>query len=125
MSRHVTTPGANRSLERCLSGGHLVGWLYRLAGSHRTRGMPMDGSRFDHWTRSLAVSRRGLLRGITAAVGGGLLGTIGLESVAARTCQSIGTVCRENAVCCTKYCGPKDKTGRRRCQCADPSDCPV
>jgi hypothetical protein len=85
----------------------------------------MDGLRFDHWTRSLAGSRRGLLRGVTAAIGGGILGSIGIRSADARTCQGTGTVCREHAVCCSKNCGPKDRTGRRRCQCDSPDDCPV
>jgi hypothetical protein len=72
----------------------------------------MDGSRFDSLTRSLAVSgsRRRLLGGFAA----GALGLVGLREVDA-ACRNVGLICRENANCCSGYCGPKDKTGRRRC----------
>jgi hypothetical protein len=83
----------------------------------------MDGAHFDQLTRSFAHSRRGFLRGLVGLAGGGLLGAAGLGGARARTCGGVGSVCREGATCCSGVCGPKDRTGRRRCGCARETDC--
>jgi hypothetical protein len=85
----------------------------------------MDDSRFDQLTRSLAISRRQALRGLVGAVGGGVLVAVGLGSAAARSCGAPGRICREHANCCSNVCGPKNRSGRRLCQCATAADCPA
>jgi hypothetical protein len=83
---------------------------------------PMDGSRFDALTKSLTEpgTRRRLLAGVVATV----LGAVGLRGAGAAACRPPGSVCRENANCCSAICKPKDRTGRRRCACSPPSlDC--
>lgn len=40
-------------------------------------------------------------------------------------CSDAGRTCREHANCCSKLCGPKDATGRRRCLCQSIADCPA
>lgn len=81
----------------------------------------MDDIRFDRFVQSLAAtgSRRRLLAGVAA----GVLGLAGLDRAGARTCSAPGSVCREHATCCSGVCGPKDRSGRRRCQCQSPADC--
>lgn len=82
----------------------------------------MDGNRFDSLARTLAErgSRRRLIGGLVA----GALGLAGLDRAGARTCTGLGSICREHAGCCSGFCGPKDRTGRRRCQCDAAADCP-
>jgi hypothetical protein len=82
----------------------------------------VDGSRFDALTLRLAVSRRGALRALVAAAGATLLGRLDAEAAA---CRAPGSTCREHANCCSRLCGPKDATGRRRCQCQTAADCPT
>jgi hypothetical protein len=81
-------------------------------------GGSMDPQRFDALARTLATSgsRRRVLTGLAA----GALGMIGIGAEA-RTCTGAGTVCRENANCCSGYCGPQDASGRRRCACVAPT----
>jgi hypothetical protein len=74
----------------------------------------MDGSRFDALTKSLSV--HGSRRRVLALFASGLLGVGGRRAVAARVCGDAGTVCRENANCCSGLCG-KDASGRRVCVC--------
>jgi hypothetical protein len=83
----------------------------------------VDGSRFDLLTRILATSssRRRLLAGLAS----GALGLTGVRLADARTCTGLGSVCRAHASCCSGSCGPKDRTGRRRCGCATAADCPA
>ncbi len=83
----------------------------------------MDDVRFDRLVQSLARpgSRRRLLAGLAA----GALGLAGLDRAAARACSAPGAACREHATCCSKLCGPKDATGRRRCRCRTGADCPA
>jgi hypothetical protein len=83
----------------------------------------VDGSRFDAFARSLAVT--GTRRGVLAGLGASVLGLFVRDTADARTCSADGSVCREHANCCTGYCGPKDRTGRRRCACQAADDCPV
>jgi hypothetical protein len=82
----------------------------------------MDGHRFDEWARTLAASgsRRRLLGGFAAAA----LGLAGVRTGQA-ACRAPGNICRENANCCSGLCGPKDRTGRRRCHCRTEADCPA
>lgn len=83
----------------------------------------MDGSHFDALTRSLTEpgTRRRLVGGLVA----GALGFVGVRGASARACTGTGTVCRENADCCTGSCGPRDRTGRRRCACQADEQCPA
>ncbi len=83
----------------------------------------MDDVAFDRLAQSLAQSgsRRRLLAGLAA----GTLGLAGLGRADAAACRPVGSVCREGAGCCSGNCGPKDRTGRRRCQCGADADCPV
>src|SRR5262245_14148281 len=85
------------------------------------RGVPVNGSRFDALTRSLAVrgSRRRLLAGLTP----GVLGIVGRGRADAVACRTPGQSCRENTNCCSRVCA-KDAAGRRVCQCASSADCP-
>ncbi len=79
----------------------------------------MDGSRFDSLTRAFAEpgTRRRLLGGLVA----GALGALGLRGTEAATCRAPGSVCREDANCCSKVCGPTNATGRRVCACPSPT----
>ncbi|HEY7034765.1 MAG TPA: hypothetical protein VH482_25725 [Thermomicrobiales bacterium] len=81
----------------------------------------MDGSRFDALTRllSIAGSRRRLIAGLAA----GAFGLVGAERAEAVACRTPGSLCRENANCCSGVCGPKDRTGRRTCRCRTGADC--
>jgi hypothetical protein len=83
----------------------------------------VDGARFDAITRSLSepVRRRRLVVGFVA----GALGLVGVRPTDAAACRAPSLVCREHANCCSGRCGPKDRTGRRRCRCQSPHNCPV
>jgi hypothetical protein len=83
----------------------------------------VDPTRFDRLVKSLARpgSRRRLLAGLAA----GALGLAGLRGAEAVACRMPGELCREHADCCAKLCGPKDRSGRRRCACQTPADCPA
>jgi hypothetical protein len=83
----------------------------------------MDGVRFDTFTRAFGTSgsRRRVLTGLVS----GALGLMGLRAADARRCSTAGEICREHANCCSGVCGEKDRTGRRRCQCASAADCPA
>lgn len=83
----------------------------------------MDGQRFDAIARGLAsgVSRRSLLSGVAAGIGAAVTGWFGRDGVeAARRCRKAGEICRKPGDCCSDFCGPKDSTGRQRCDvCSD------
>jgi hypothetical protein len=82
----------------------------------------MDDATFDRLAQSWALpgSRRRLLAGLVA----GAFGLVGLGEAGAAACRPVGSVCREHANCCSKRCGDKDATGRRRCACQESGDCP-
>lgn len=83
----------------------------------------MDGHRFDEMTRSFST-RRGFLRGVAAFVAAGIgLATGAAETDAARK-RAPGEVCLGNQNCASGICGGPDWSGRKRCLCATPSDCP-
>jgi hypothetical protein len=87
----------------------------------------MDGGRFDDLARRLArpASRRGVL----GLLGAGLVAVVAPQSSrdaeAATVCRSLGVVCAKSGDCCSGSCGPKNRSGRRLCQCDDPGDCPI
>jgi len=84
----------------------------------------MDGRDFDALTRALATrkSRRGALRsGLALAAALGLRLT---DEAAAAGRRRPGQVCRSDGECASGLCGPPDRTGRRRCACSGPADCP-
>jgi hypothetical protein len=83
----------------------------------------MDGRDFDALTRSLSGS--GSRRRMVAGLAAGVLGLVGLRSAEAASCRAAGNICRENANCCSGLCGPKDRSGRRRCHCQSLADCPA
>lgn len=82
----------------------------------------MESDRFDRLTRIVgaAGSRRRLLKSFVL---GGLALT-GLQKAEAASCRAPADICRKNGDCCSGTCGPKDSTGRRRCQCNESTDCP-
>jgi hypothetical protein len=85
----------------------------------------MDGQGFDDLARRFAtgISRRGLMRsglGLLAAAAGARFGR---QAEAAST-RAPGEICRKDADCTTRTCGPKSATGRQYCLCLAPSDCP-
>lgn len=83
----------------------------------------MDGQRFDDWARRLATatSRRGILRSLLGGAAAGTLSLVGGRSAEAANCRAAGRACREHANCCSHRCGPKDSSGRRRCECVAPT----
>lgn len=86
----------------------------------------MDGKHFDQITKAFAEpgSRRSLLRrGLGAVLGGALVGA-GLDRAHAAALRAPGQVCRKNGDCASGMCGPRDTTGRGRCLCDGPEDCP-
>ncbi len=94
----------------------------------------MEGQRFDEFARTLSegVSRRTVLRRLGALAAGAGLALLGRGRGEAATCRGIGATCREHANCCLGNCGPKDRTGRRRCvceageeYCGDDKCCPI
>lgn len=72
----------------------------------------MDSARFDALVKSVAssTSRRRVLAGLAGSV----LGVLGLHGADARTCSAVGTICRENATCCSGICSISSDR-RRRC----------
>ncbi|MCC6791070.1 MAG: hypothetical protein IT336_05265, partial [Thermomicrobiales bacterium] len=86
----------------------------------------MDGKDFDAFTRRLAAgcSRRGLLRAGLAFAGAAVGHRLAGAEVGAATLRSPGQICRTNGECASGNCGPKDRTGRSRCLCGGPGDCP-
>jgi hypothetical protein len=76
----------------------------------------VDETRFDHLAKSVASSRRKLLRGLAVAAGGGLLAAGEFGKADAAVCRQHGQICREDANCCFGTCSKPDATGRRRCQ---------
>jgi hypothetical protein len=75
----------------------------------------MEDTSFDLFAKDVASSRRKLLRGFAAALGGGALAARGLGQADAAACRNIGATCREHANCCSGFCDQPDRTGRRRC----------
>jgi hypothetical protein len=76
----------------------------------------VDDSRFDQLTKSVASSRRKLLRGLAVAAGGGLLAAHDLSGAAAAVCRRHGQTCREDANCCSGSCVGNGPLGRRVCE---------
>lgn len=80
----------------------------------------MDGTRFDRIARQFAAStsRRSLL---TAALGGaaGVAGALLQHRAEAAVLRGPGEICRKNGDCASNFCGPADRTGRRRCACSE------
>src|SRR5262245_38283238 len=85
----------------------------------------MDGHRFDALTLRIAASRRGVFKALLAAAAGGVLGRAGEDRTEAAACRPVGSICTEDAACCSRRCGLKDRTGRRHCGCQSTADCPA
>jgi hypothetical protein len=89
----------------------------------------MDPSRFDSLARATAGarSRRSFVEAAIAALAAAALG--GRAEAAVKRVN--GQVCAKNGDCRSNNCGPKDRTGRRYCECAtaclmldgSPGDC--
>jgi hypothetical protein len=91
-------------------------------------GLGMDDRRFDRMTKAFATgrSRRALLQGLLGLGGAaGALGLAGMQRAGAAACRPPGSGCRGHGNCCSHLCGPKNATGRRRCGCQSPADCPA
>ena len=86
----------------------------------------MDETRFDDLVRRFASStnRRNLLRSAVASVAGSI-GLVSAGDTDAATRRSIGEICRKHGDCSSNRCGPADATGRCRCACSTPADCPA
>src|SRR5688572_2728292 len=81
----------------------------------------MDESRFDDFTRNLAISRRGAFKILLGGAAAGLaaLLTPG-QDAAAQACAGLNRRCEENGECCSGACDPASG----RCVCpADTEDC--
>jgi hypothetical protein len=86
----------------------------------------MDGARFDRMTRTFAGrTRRSVLKAGVGALLGGAAGGLGLGRASAALQRAPGDICRKNGDCASGLCGPKDRTGRQRCLCVTPTDCPA
>jgi hypothetical protein len=86
----------------------------------------VDGHRFDGLARSLAsLSRRDVLKWLAGAVAAGSVGLGRQDQAAAQVCRATGRVCGKDKHCCSGFCGPKNATGRRTCQCRTAADCPA
>src|SRR5262245_36799681 len=73
----------------------------------------MDGSRFDHLTRTFAVSRRGLLKQMAAGLLSGAAGVLGSGYAAAQVCVALRKRCAADGECCSGLCDPASG----RCAC--------
>jgi hypothetical protein len=85
----------------------------------------MDGDRFDELARRLgsAKSRRSVCKAAAVALAASVLP--GLRRADAAAAKRVtGDICTKDSECVTGLCGKADKTGRRRCSCTDPSQCP-
>lgn len=82
----------------------------------------MDDRSFDALAK--AVSAPGSRRRLIAGLLSGAMGLAGRRPAAAAVCRTFGQTCRENANCCSRVCGPRDATGRRRCGCGSADECP-
>lgn len=99
----------------------------------------MDSSRFDHFTRSLAGSRRSLVGG-TLALSLGLIGSSSIDARKKRKrkkprhangipqappnaygCLNVGDPCTSPGECCSGLC--EGTKGRRTCRAHDAGDC--
>lgn len=99
----------------------LCGIPYSLPSSWTE--LPMDPNRFDAFARSFAGTgtRRSLLKRLSGvAAAAAALATRPTEAEPNPTrCRGAGTTCRKHSECCSDFCGPKDRTGRKRCgECA-------
>lgn len=86
----------------------------------------MDGRGFDDLVKAVAngTSRRGLLRGGLALAAGAFGVRISATNGAAALARRPGETCRGNGDCASGVCSQPDRTGRRRCLCTAPTDCP-
>lgn len=97
----------------------------------------MDSSRFDHFTRSFAGSRRSLVGG-TLALSLGLIGSSSIDARKRRKrkkpksrnlqvtlneygCVNVDVPCTSNDQCCSGVC--EGTKGNRTCRAHDSSDC--
>ena len=86
----------------------------------------MDGRRLDILAKSLAVSdRRQIIRRLGAVAAACLLNLTDAERGSAAALRLPGEICRKDGECASGVCGPKDATGRQRCQCTTSSQCPT
>ena len=81
----------------------------------------MESSRFDRLTKELAGarSRRALLSGAVAAA---LSAVPGIALAGSK--RASGEICRKSSDCLSNQCSQPDKTGRKRCLCTTPAECP-
>lgn len=82
----------------------------------------MDSGKFDRLARAIGAetSRRGVLRTLAGGAAALAAGSAGGGASAASRARGFGEVCSKGADCVSGTCGPKDSTGRRRCQCPPP-----
>lgn len=86
----------------------------------------MDGRRLDILAKSLAVSdRRQIIRRLGAVAAACLLNLTDAERGSATVLRRPGEICRKDGECASGVCGPKDATGRQRCQYTASSQCPT
>jgi hypothetical protein len=71
------------------------------------------------------TSRRSLVKTAFGAALGGALAGVGLRETRAAVLRTLGEICRKNGDCASNLCLPKDRTGRQRCGCVTPADCPA
>lgn len=66
----------------------------------------MDDERFEELSKTLAttVSRRQAVRIIGATAAGGFASLVGARGAFARQCRDVGSNCRSNAECCSRFC---------------------
>jgi hypothetical protein len=93
----------------------------------RRQGAPVDGQRFDSLVQALgtAPNRRKLIKVLAGTAAAGITKLITPSISGAAVCRAPGEICRKHGDCCTNSCGPKDTTGRQRCQCRTATDCPI
>ncbi len=76
----------------------------------------MDGQRFDELAKAFAggITRRRTLKVLASGVAGVIAVTRRGDAEAA-LCRTAGQICRKPGDCCSNFCGPNDRTGRRKC----------
>jgi hypothetical protein len=74
----------------------------------------MDDVAFDNLTRTLATSRRGLMKYLVVGLLGGAGGLLGGGAIAAQECAPVRRRCATDGECCSGLCDPA--TGRCACE---------